>query len=328
MLAGTQIASCRLPVLECPFSSGFFHGVGVMRTTGGRRLHGIPVEEADPFSGASEAARKPVRQRPVGLFKASTATRSLGVVRRGTPTGHFCNPWPWIMSGCRANLTGTAPGLSKDMAPKANTASPDFEWYVDRTVPQKSWSASQSASASVAVDRFPIKWLRIVQIVNAEFSTIDERLQRLVPCDALRACPENISVGDGKFPAGCSPHQCVVARIGWPVYIIGMPFSCRPADSYDADGVGLPLTTTKHRRLPYDRSTAIRSMRIQDVVTRTQIEKRHHRAARPNYANQHKEDNGTHQSPAPLIPSRARPPAATDDPKDPDHQRSQQKATA
>lgn len=82
-----------------------------------------------------------------------------------------------------AGLTGTAPGLSKDMAPKANTASPDFEWYVDRTVPQESWSTSQSASASVAFDRFPIKWFLIVQIVNAEFSTIDERLQRLAPCD-------------------------------------------------------------------------------------------------------------------------------------------------
>lgn len=101
------------------------------------------------------------------------------------------------MSGCRANLTGTTPGLAEDMAPKASAPNPDLEWYVDRTVPQESWSASQSASVSVAADRFPIKWFRIVQIVDAEFSTIDERLQRLVPCDALRACPENISIGDG-----------------------------------------------------------------------------------------------------------------------------------
>src|SRR4051794_23797012 len=107
-----------------------------------------------------------------------------------------------------------------------------------------------------------------------------------------------------------------------------MPFSCRPADSDDADGVGLSLATTQHCPLPYDRATAVRSTGIQDVIVRTPVEKRHQRTARPNNTNQQKEGNGSHQPPAPLIPSRARPPAAMDDPKNPEHQRSQQKGTA
>lgn len=72
-LACTPTASC-VPTLSLRYHGeksvgpscrrgralGTRSGRRVKRTTGGRRLRGIPAEEVDPFSGAPEAARKPV----------------------------------------------------------------------------------------------------------------------------------------------------------------------------------------------------------------------------------------------------------------------------